>query len=59
MFEVHRNVAFGQWRGCRFFVHIGSTCWTFGDTGRDGYAAGIELFTPSRWLRIRRSKARG
>ena len=57
---LHRNVEFGQWRGCRFFVHVGSTCVTFGEYpgSRDGYAAGIEVMTPVRWFRVHRARAR-
>jgi hypothetical protein len=47
-----RNVAYGQWRGARFYLHIGTTCWVFGD--RPGYSGtGVELFTPCHWFRFR------
>jgi hypothetical protein len=57
---IHRNVAIGQWRGCKFFIHVGSTCITFGDYPgpRDSYAAGVEFMTPMRWLRFHRSMPR-
>jgi hypothetical protein len=51
--EVHRRVAFGQWRGCWLFVHVGPTCVTFGRECRYGYAPGLELFTAARWFALR------
>lgn len=56
--SIHRNVAFGQWRGCKFFIHVGSICVTFGELPGDGYAAGIEIMTPMRRFSIRRSQKR-
>jgi hypothetical protein len=57
---IHRNVAVGQWRGCKFYIHVGTTCITFGDYPgpRDGYGAGFEIMTPMHWFRFRRSAPR-
>ena len=61
-----RGVASGEWRGCRFFIHVGTTCAVFGGGTQHGryYAPGIELLTPDvllsvrpfRWLHVSRRK---
>lgn len=59
-FEVHRDVAFGQWHSCLLVVHLGSTAYVFGNMdalpgdpyGRY-YATVIAILTPSVWLHFR------
>lgn len=52
--HLHRHVSFGQFKGARFFVQVGSLAISVGRNG-DGY--GIELLTPSRWFAFRPFKS--
>lgn len=50
--EIHRNVAFGQWRNCLLFFHVGSTCLVVGNKP-NWCGTGIELLTPMNRFRFR------
>lgn len=49
--RLHRNVAFGQWRGCAF-VHVGSFCFILCRLSGER-SWGLELCTPVRWVALR------
>jgi hypothetical protein len=49
--EIHRQTAFGQWRGC-LFVQVGATALIL--TALPGERSwGLELLTPMRWFALR------